>query len=164
MLIAKCKKCGHAEKVPDEYAGKILSCPCGNKVYLPIPKKHVHISKKHAKVSFGRLEFLMHVIASTCVGAMSYAIFGISMVHVLIGIIGVSIWQLIAIAKRLDDAGFKRIHLVPFIAMWPIGIISSEAMLHDIRLIFGMIFFAISIWGFGVFLACLVHPSKCLNT
>lgn len=164
MLIAKCKKCGHAEKVPDEYAGKILTCPCGNKVYLPIPKKHVHASKKPVKATFGRLEFLMHIIASTCIGSLSSAIFGNNPVHIFIGFIGIGIWQFIVTAMRLDDAGFSRIHLVPFIVVWPIGIISAAAMSHDIRLIFGMMLFAIGIWELGVFLACLVHPSKCLNT
>lgn len=192
MLIAKCEECGYVERVPDNYAGCDLECPCGRTVHVPsrfklkepaptiaTASRQVHRQKVPVKLPkkksttiygltmnsdeslrFGRLQFFLHMIASSAVCFVSFLIFGLTFPHLIFFII-CSVWAVVVTQKRLDDCGFNNIHAVPLVVCSIISLISvlnpnltlNLPMLASINIIF-------SLWWLGVFVACLFQPGK----
>ena len=174
MLIAKCEECGYVERVPDNYAGCDLECPCGCTVHVPskfkvkatpvaprqVYRQQLPTTSTSTQRRFGRLEYFLHIVASMAVCFVSFLMFGLAFPH-LISMIGCSVWQVIVTQKRLDDCGFNNVHVVPLAVVSIISLITvlsptltlNSPALAGINLVFGL-------WGLGVFVACLFQPGK----
>lgn len=172
MLIAKCEECGYVEQVPEKYAGCDLECPCGCTVHVPSrfklkelalvtapASRQVHMQSDES-LGFGRLQFFLHIVASTAVCFVSLLMFGLTFPH-LVSMVGCTVWQLVVTQKRLDDCGFSNVHAVPLavVSATSLTAVLSPTMslnspaLTGINLVFGL-------WELGVFVACLFQPGQ----